>query len=62
MRKLASRLRRVFDYLRMTANSIGAVGARSENKLAVGGGRRGVVSTACYLARIRGVRSGLVST
>lgn len=33
--------------------------ALRDRPLIVGGGRRGVVSTACYLARIRGVRSAM---
>ena len=33
--------------------------ALSDKPLIIGGGRRGVVSTACYIARIRGVRSAM---
>ncbi|WP_461306698.1 Y-family DNA polymerase, partial [Albidovulum sp.] len=33
--------------------------ALREQPVIVGGGRRGVVSTCCYLARIRGVRSAM---
>ncbi len=33
--------------------------ALADKPLIIGGGRRGVVSTACYIARIRGVRSAM---
>ncbi|MBN8909259.1 MAG: DNA polymerase IV, partial [Rhodospirillales bacterium] len=33
--------------------------ALADRPLIVGGGRRGVVTTACYIARIRGVRSAM---